>query len=105
MRKRYTSEQRDRLLSAVSRGGVTVAEAADGLGVAASTAYLWVRRAKDEARRSDKEAAPRFARLVSALQPDDAIAVRVGRAEIHVRRGFDDVLLRAVVAALRDGEA
>jgi transposase-like protein len=105
MRKQYTSEQRSTLLAVMSGGGVTVAKAAARLGVAAPTAYLWVRRARDEARRVDGGAAPRFARLVSAARLDDAISVRVGYAEIRVRRGFDDELLRAVVAALREGEA
>lgn len=48
---------------------------------------------------------PRFARLVSAAQNDDAISVRVGDVEIRVRRGLDGELLRAVVAALGAGEA
>lgn len=82
-----------------------MSEAAARLGVGASTAYLWVSRARDGARNVAKGPQPRFARLVSAAQNDDAISVRVGCAEIRVRRGFDDELLRAVVAALREGEA
>jgi hypothetical protein len=43
---------------------------------------------------------PTFVRLVPSAAADATITVRVGKAEIQVRRGFDGELLQAVVASL-----
>lgn len=43
---------------------------------------------------------PTFVRVVPSSTVATALAVRVGAAEIQVRRGFDPELLRAVVAAI-----
>ena len=79
------------------------------LGVTPSTAYNWVRRAgsgtEKRARRSVAINArlpggPTFVRVVPRAEVGATIAVRVGVAEIQVRRDFDVELLRAVVEAL-----
>jgi transposase-like protein len=96
MRRRYTDDERRELVELVKSGRATTREAAARLGVTASTAYWWMKRAHGE---------PTFVRLVRASEAEAAIAVRVGRAEIEVRRGFDVELLRAVVEALGGGAA
>jgi transposase-like protein len=115
MRKRYTSEQRSELISLVNGEGATVSEAAARLGVTASTAYLWVKRATNARPRGPRAAGrqrsggalssvpPTFMQLVRAEDLAATIAVRVGGAEIQVRHGFDAGLLRAVAEALRGG--
>ncbi len=105
MRRRYTREQRSRLLQLLTGEGVTVPEAAAKLGVTTSAAYNWVAEARrlgkpEGARRM---AAPTFVRLVPSGTADSVIVVRVGDAEVHVHRGFDGELLQAVVATLVDG--
>jgi len=80
-----------------------------------STAYNWMRRERAtvrglQAHRSPTPegrpvAEPTFVRLVPSSEVQAAIAVRVGGAEIRVRRDFDADLLRAVVEALGGGEA
>ena len=91
----------------VTNGRATVAEAARQLGVTASTAYQWLKRTGEAPRRQRKRAAapPTFVQVVRAGELTATIAVRVGSAEVQVRRGFDPVLLRAVVEALRGDEA
>ena len=103
MRKRYTDEQRSSLVDLVTEGRATVAEAARQLGVTASTAYHWLKQSGEASRRQRRRAAtpPTFVQVVRATELAAAIAVRVGSAEVQVRRGFDAVLLRAVVEALR----
>lgn len=111
MRKRYTAKERSDLIELVTAGRVTVAEAAPRLGVTLSTAYKWMRdRASVQERRPRRSskgtlAAPTFVRVLSSRETDTAIAVRVGAAEIQIRRDFDADLLRAVVEALRGGAA
>lgn len=115
MRRRYTGEQRSDLIDLVTTEGATVAEAAKRLGVTASTAYHWMKQAGAEApgRRSTERhglwtrppVSPTFVRLVRAGDLAATIAVRIGGAEIEVRRGFDADLLRAVVQALGGGAA
>jgi transposase-like protein len=114
MRRRYTGEQRSHLIEQVKSGGTTVAAAAAQLGVASSTAYLWLRKAVSATRgrrrrRPVPEAqvlvVPRFVRVVPSGARETEISVRVGAAEIPVQRGFDVELLRAVVEALREGAA
>ena len=104
MRRRYTSEQRTQLVDLVAGGDVTVPEAAARLGVTVSVAYSWVAESRELRRRktAPRVAGPRFVRLVPSAAADATIAVRVGAAEIQVRRGFDDELLQAVVASLAE---
>src|SRR3982750_1785189 len=103
MRRRYTVKQQSELVDLISGGRATVLEAAARLGVAPSTAYYWVRSAattvlrRPARRRGPKAqafATPRFVRVVPSEAVEAAIAVRVGAAEIQVRRGFDADLLR-----------
>ena len=113
MRRQYTGEQRAKLVALVTRGHATAREAATRLGVAPSTAYYWLKRESIGKRRrperrsgrreADQGVGTTFARLIHSVAIDAAIAVRVGSAEIQVRRGFDGAFLRDVVAALVEG--
>ena len=117
MRRHYTDRQRTELVELVRSGRAATAVAAARLGVTASTAYGWVKRAgvavplrrkaerSTEPRRAQPGSPPTFARLVRAGDLDAAIAVRIGDAEIQIRQGFDAELLGAVVQALREGAA
>jgi transposase-like protein len=111
MRRRYTAKQRSELVEFVKVGGATVCEAAARLGVTSSTAYNWMRTAAvsvseqaadiPRARSTRTVTAPAFVRVVASGELGAEIVVRVGGAEIHVRREFDADLLCAVVEALR----
>lgn len=116
MRRQYTQEQRSELIDLVTAGGVTIREAATRLGVGASTASYWVRKAAKTAtagtRRRPSLAAqaltappPTFLQLVHAGDTSSSITIRIGNAAIEVRRGFDAELLRAVAVALGGGAA
>jgi len=105
MRRRYTSEQRSQLIELVASGNATVVEAATRLGVGQSAAYSWMAESRKprEPSTAGRDAAPTFVRLVPSADAAEAtIAVRVGDAEIQVRRGFDGEFLRAVVASLAE---
>ena len=117
MRRHYTDEQRTELVDLVTAGRTTTAAAADRFGVRRATAYYWVkqwaakasrRRAAVRPARSRKARAPvptTFVQLVRSGDLAAAIGVRVGGAEVQVRRGFDAQLLRSVVEALGGGAA
>ena len=100
MRRRYTAEQREQLVSEVRSTGASARKVAKRLGVNPSTAYLWVQAAED---------APAFARVVptrsrvTETSSGSALVVRVGRAEVRVEPGFAADLFRALVNALREG--
>jgi transposase-like protein len=101
MRRRYTAEQRQQLVSEVQSTGGGVTAAAKRLGVTPSSAYLWIKEAGVEPRPLA------FARVVKS-SPRAAVAspfvmVEVGGATIRVEPGFDVDLLRSVVAALGGG--
>lgn len=97
MRKRYTAEQRERLLAEVRKTGETVRVVAERLGVTASAAYMWIKEAKSES------SAPVFARVVRSAAPaGQSLTLEVGRARVRVEPGFDAALLREVVSALSD---
>ena len=83
MRKRYTAEQRERLLAEVRKTGETVRVVAERLGVTASAAYLWIKEASTEA------SAPVFARVVRASAPAGrSLTLEVGRARVQVEPGW-----------------
>ena len=94
MRKRYTAEQRERLIAEVQAGEAVPAVAAR-MGVGTSAAYLWIKEAREASK-------PTFAKLVPATTRASASAMvlEVGRARVRVEVGFDAALLRAVVSAL-----
>ena len=102
MRRRYTKEQRTELVDLVAGSDVTVPEAAAKLGVTSSAAYNWVAESRKQRGRNAlrRVTGPTFVRLVPSAATDATITVRVGEAEIQVRRGFDGELLQAVVASL-----
>jgi transposase-like protein len=97
MRKRYTAEQRERLIAEV-RTGERAGVVAKRMGIAPSTAYLWMKAA------APATSAPVFARVVPAQSieatPTSRMVLEVGGAKLHVERDFDPALLRQVVAAL-----
>lgn len=92
MRKRYTAEQRERLIAEVEAGEAVPVVAAR-MGVGASAAYLWIK----EARAASK---PTFAKLVPTSAAASSVVLEVGRARVRVEVGFDAALLREVVSAL-----
>jgi transposase-like protein len=92
MRKRYTAEQRERLIAEVQAGEVVPVVAAR-MGVDASVAYLWVKEAREATK-------PTFARLVPASAASSSVVLEVGRARVRIEAGFDAGLLRQVVTAL-----
>lgn len=98
MRRRYTAEDKQRLLSEVRSTGEAVAAVAKRLGVTPSSAYLWLKEAGFES------GAPVFARVVKSTSTvaAPAIVIEVGAAMIRVELGFDADLLRSVIAALGD---
>lgn len=100
MRKVYSKEQRADLIESVLAGRTTVVEAAAKIGVAASTAFVWVRHA----RRPPSTGSPTFVQLVRSKQGDSGITVHVGGAEVRVQHGFNADVLRAVVSALREAQ-
>lgn len=104
MRRRYTREQRTQLVDLVAGGDVTVPEAAARMGVTSSSAYNWVAESRKlrKPRVVRRATGPTFVRLVPTAAADATITVRVGGAEIQVRRGFDGELLQAVVATLAE---
>ena len=95
MRKRYTAEQREKLIAEVRATGESGGVVAKRLGITPSTAYLWLKPAAS---------APVFARVVPARAAQSALAssivLEVGGAKLHIGRDFDPALLRQVVAAL-----
>jgi transposase-like protein len=99
MRRRYTAEEKQRLLSEVRSTGDGVAAVAKRLGVTPSSAYLWLKEASVES------GAPLFARVVKSTPTvaTGSIVIEVGAAMVRVAPGFDVDLLRRVIAALGNG--
>ena len=96
MRKRHTSEERERLIAEVKATGETARAVAERMGICASSAYRWMKDTADPG-------APVFARVVqSRAVPRSALTVQVGRVAIRVETGFDADLLRGIVTALGD---
>jgi transposase-like protein len=97
MRKRYTAEQRERLIAEV-RTGERAGVVAKRMGITPSTAYLWLKAA------APATSTPVFARVVPAQSikatPTSHMVVEVCGVKLHVERDFDPALLRQVVAAL-----
>lgn len=97
MRKKYTAEQKAKLIEEVRASGARVSEVANRLGVSSSAAYLWMKGA------ARAPSAPTFARLVPApAEQAIQIVLEVGTVKIRVGDDFDAALLRRVVAALSD---
>lgn len=95
MRKQYTAEQRAQLIAEVRATGEKVGVVAKRMGVASSSAYLWMKAA------APAPGAPVFARVVPAKRP--SLRLEVGGAAVVVEAGFDAELLRRVVVALGGG--
>src|SRR5690349_16467832 len=98
MRRRYTAELRQQLVSEVRSTGEGVAAVAKRLGVVPASAYLRLKDAGVESR------PPVFARVVKSsarsASATSFVVVEVGGATVRVEPGFDVELLRSVVAAL-----
>lgn len=97
MRRRYTAEQRERLLREVRDTGERVSVVAARLGITNSAAYLWMKEA-----RSSSASPPAFARVVREIVAKRGLVVEIGAATIRVDAGFDAELLRNLVAALSE---
>ena len=104
MRRTYTEKERLDLIGLVRAGRATVREAAEQAGVTLSTAYKWMRDASLvpglRRARPGSMSTPTFVRVLPSREADVALCVRVGAAEIQIRRDFDADVLRAVVQAL-----
>lgn len=97
MRKRYTTEERERLIEEVRSTGEPVRVVAERLGICVSSAFRWTKDARAVPR------APTFARVLpSTAAASAALRLEVGRVTVRVDTGFDPDLLRRVVAALSE---
>ena len=97
MSKRYKARERERLVETVRTSGEPVKLVAKRLGVQESTAYYWMKQAR-------QTESPKFARVVAATQTSAAsLSIDVGGVVIRLDAGFDAGLLREVVAALKSG--
>ena len=96
MGKRYKVKDRERLIEAARVSGEPVKAIAKRLGVKESTAYYWMKRAR--------QAGPTvFARVVPAPRPSTlSVSIEVGGVVIRLDAGFDAALLREVVEALKE---
>ncbi len=93
MRKRYTPEERERIVAEV-RAGTSANEVAARKGVSPSMVYRWVQAAAERS-------APEFVRVIPTREvPSSTVTIEVAGAMVRVQAGFDVGLLRAVVAAL-----
>jgi hypothetical protein len=97
MHRRYTTRQREQLIEAVRSSGEPVKAVAERMGVSLSAAYLWMRAGK-------RPKSPPFARVVrEPLTQKSSMIIDVGGVVIRVDAGFDAVLLREVIEALKGG--
>ena len=97
MRRRYTADDRARLVGEV-RSGSSVTEVAKRHSLSPPLLYRWMQS-------PSKRGVPVFARLaVSKTAVESAVMVHVGRTAIRIERGFDAELIREVVAALDGSE-
>lgn len=97
MHRRYTARQREQLIEAVRTSGEPVKAVAERMRVSVSTAYLWMKAVK-------RPKGPQFARVVrEPLTQKSPMSIDVGGVVVRVDAGFDAVLLREVVAALKGG--
>ena len=95
MRRKYTAEQKAKLIEEVRASGARVSEVAKRLGVSPSAAYLWVKEA------ARAPSAPAFARLVPARgHAVIDMVLEGGAVKVRIGDDFDPGLLRRVVAAL-----
>ena len=102
MAQRRTKREQRREVEGWRRSGQSAAGYAASRGYATSTLLRWSAAEREE----DARGETRFVRL--QVEPVEAPAaeliVEMGAARVRVARGFDPVLLRAVVAALGASE-
>jgi len=108
----WTDVEARKVLGELERSGETVAGFAQRRGINPSTLHKW--RQKLGLRNKDRvtESAQRgFVRVqvtpavpVAPGNPATGLVVEIGGCQIHVRRGFDVSLLRAIAEALGRGE-
>jgi hypothetical protein len=85
------------LIEAVRSSAEPVKVVAERMGVSLSTAYLWVKAGQ-------RPKSPQFARVVrESLIQKPLMSIDVGGVVIRLEAGFDAILLREVVAALKGG--
>ncbi len=104
-RRHWTSEERTRILSAISAPGAVVAEVARREDICTSLVYKWRR----EARKEDK--LPGFARVVIEAAPPvsssgnahepSVITVEINEARVRICAQAPTALISATLKALR----
>jgi transposase len=104
-RRRWTSEERNRILSAISAPGAVVAEVARREDICTSLVYKWRR----EARKAEKlpsfasvviEASPPAPRPGNAHEPG-VITVELNEARVRICAKAPTALISATLKALR----
>ena len=108
-RRRFTTEDRDRILGEWATSGLSGPKFAEIAGTSSHTLYLWRRRAKAHA--AAHSSAGReltrgtFAEVVvrpaAGARSGAPIEIAVGGAVVRVGAGFDDHQLRRVLDVLR----
>jgi transposase len=100
MAKTHNEDLRRALLDLVASNSTTIREAATRVGVSYSSAARWVHKSRTKALVPSRAG---FAQLVREPVAESSIVVRIGRAEIAVRRGVDVELLQLVIQAVSGG--
>jgi len=104
-RRRFTKEDRDRILGEWATSGLSGPKFAEIAGTSSHTLYLWRRRAKVNAAARASAAGEftrdAFAEVVVRPTAGAPIEIAVGGAVVRVGAGFDDHQLRRVLDVLR----
>jgi transposase len=101
-RRRWSEDDRARILSEIEAPGAVVAEVARRADICTSLVYKWRR----EARKSACASASGFAPLVIEAPPSaegapDVIVVEVNSARVRISAGAPSALIAATLKALR----
>ena len=104
-RRRHTAAQREKLLVAYRRSGLTQKAFAAQTGIGHSTLTSWLRKAGDPPSAEPAEDPPALIRVPNLLPPAGrGPAYRLefaGGLTVEVARGFDPEELRRLLAAAR----
>ena len=92
-----------------AQGGQTISGFCRERGLTESAFHLWRRelglktRRRQSVRKKSHSSAPRLVPITVAAMPTSALTVEVNGAMLRIESGVDEVLLRAVLNALRVG--
>jgi transposase len=104
-RRRWSDEDRARILSEIEAPGAVVAEVARRADICTSLVYKWRREARKSACASASGFAPVFIEASRAAQPaagvPDVIVVEVNDARVRIGAGAPTALIAATLKALR----